>query len=299
MTVENSNNNARQVVGQQSSTSTNPNTTTRKPKSRSSSPKVLNAVAGSSTSAHVYPTNSPTQYFPQPPPPQSSYAPHGVDHPTDGSPLEVSVMSDPAYKAYADLIASATNVGLSSSHPTPPEGSSSSSPASPSSKSKGKATASGAPGNTQDEQHDEEGLSASPASPQAPSSPTHPPTQHQLLQQVLAASSSSGLGHTFPIPLAYFGPNGSIIAAALPQLKTKRRQVKNACTNCQKACKKCDEARPCSRCVKYDVASECVDSQRKERKKGVKRGPYKKREPRGEYLALGFGPVIQLIRYLV
>ncbi|KAF7440854.1 hypothetical protein PC9H_001202 [Pleurotus ostreatus] len=63
--------------------------------------------------------------------------------------------------------------------------------------------------------------------------------------------------------------------------RSKRRQVKNACTNCQKACKKCDDARPCLRCVKYGIAEECVDSQRKERKKGIKRGPYKKRDGKG------------------
>ncbi|KAJ3788770.1 hypothetical protein GGU11DRAFT_745813 [Lentinula aff. detonsa] len=63
---------------------------------------------------------------------------------------------------------------------------------------------------------------------------------------------------------------------------TKRRQVKNACTNCQKACKKCDDARPCLRCIKYGIPTECVDSQRKERKKGIKRGPYnKKRDCKG------------------
>lgn len=65
-------------------------------------------------------------------------------------------------------------------------------------------------------------------------------------------------------------------------LRSKRRQVKNACTNCQKACKKCDDARPCLRCVKYGIAEECIDSQRKERKKGIKRGPYKKRDGKGE-----------------
>ncbi|KAF8803632.1 hypothetical protein BYT27DRAFT_7195488 [Phlegmacium glaucopus] len=61
-------------------------------------------------------------------------------------------------------------------------------------------------------------------------------------------------------------------------IRSKRRQVKNACTNCQKACKKCDDARPCLRCVKYGISEECVDSQRKERQKGIKRGPYKKRD---------------------
>ncbi|KAJ3741998.1 hypothetical protein DFH05DRAFT_1503496 [Lentinula detonsa] len=67
---------------------------------------------------------------------------------------------------------------------------------------------------------------------------------------------------------------------------TKRRQVKNACTNCQKACKKCDDARPCLRCIKYGIPTECVDSQRKERKKGIKRGPYnKKRDCKGMYFS--------------
>ncbi|KAJ3381772.1 hypothetical protein HDU92_005138 [Lobulomyces angularis] len=57
----------------------------------------------------------------------------------------------------------------------------------------------------------------------------------------------------------------------------KRTQVRNACTNCQKACKKCDEVRPCWRCKKYDLQDSCSDSIRKERQKGMKRGPYKKK----------------------
>ncbi|KAI8379256.1 uncharacterized protein BYT42DRAFT_496443 [Radiomyces spectabilis] len=67
-------------------------------------------------------------------------------------------------------------------------------------------------------------------------------------------------------------------AGAPTQPQTKRKQVKNACTNCQKACKKCDDARPCPRCVKYGIADTCVNSVRKERKKGIKRGPYKRRQ---------------------
>ncbi|KAI9351755.1 hypothetical protein DFJ73DRAFT_367796 [Zopfochytrium polystomum] len=49
----------------------------------------------------------------------------------------------------------------------------------------------------------------------------------------------------------------------------KRNQVKNACISCQRACKKCDNARPCDRCVKYGIADSCADSVRKERKKGM------------------------------
>ncbi|KAF9051937.1 hypothetical protein BJ165DRAFT_1524830 [Panaeolus papilionaceus] len=64
--------------------------------------------------------------------------------------------------------------------------------------------------------------------------------------------------------------------------RPKRKQVKMACTNCALACKKCDESRPCERCVKYNLGESCVDGQRKERKRGVKRGPYNKRKKDGE-----------------
>ncbi|KAL0080081.1 Zn(2)-C6 fungal-specific transcription factor [Phycomyces blakesleeanus] len=68
------------------------------------------------------------------------------------------------------------------------------------------------------------------------------------------------------------------IRSRTPRSKiSKRKQVKNACVNCQKACKKCDEGRPCKRCVKLGLTETCINSPRKERRKGVKRGPYKKR----------------------
>lgn len=44
--------------------------------------------------------------------------------------------------------------------------------------------------------------------------------------------------------------------------------------NCQKACKKCDDGRPCERCVKYGLESTCRDSARKERRRSSKRGTY-------------------------
>ncbi|KAI5888325.1 uncharacterized protein SCHCODRAFT_02636414, partial [Schizophyllum commune H4-8] len=72
-------------------------------------------------------------------------------------------------------------------------------------------------------------------------------------------------------------PGAPIQLTAQQQARLKRKQVKNACTNCANACKRCDEARPCERCVKYGLGESCVDGQRKERKKGIKRGPYKRR----------------------
>lgn len=50
--------------------------------------------------------------------------------------------------------------------------------------------------------------------------------------------------------------------------RPKRSQVKNACSSCQKACKKCDVGRPCMRCIKFRIADTCVDSVRRERSKG-------------------------------
>ncbi|KAI9359549.1 hypothetical protein DFJ73DRAFT_106380 [Zopfochytrium polystomum] len=64
--------------------------------------------------------------------------------------------------------------------------------------------------------------------------------------------------------------------------KGRRQQVKVACEHCKKACKKCDNARPCGRCVRLGFA-ECNDAPRKERKKGFKRGPYKQKIRTAEF----------------
>ncbi|QRV99952.1 hypothetical protein RhiJN_27971 [Ceratobasidium sp. AG-Ba] len=71
---------------------------------------------------------------------------------------------------------------------------------------------------------------------------------------------------------------GALGHAASGATRQKRKQVKNACSACQRACKRCDVGRPCERCIKYGMQDSCRDSLRKERKKGVKRGPYKKRD---------------------
>ncbi|KIY64667.1 hypothetical protein CYLTODRAFT_492915 [Cylindrobasidium torrendii FP15055 ss-10] len=81
-----------------------------------------------------------------------------------------------------------------------------------------------------------------------------------------------------PPPQPFAPPQPS--PSAPVETKQKRKQVKMACTNCAQACKRCDDARPCERCVKYGFNDTCVDGQRKERQKGVKRGPYKRRAGR-------------------
>ncbi|KAJ3328576.1 hypothetical protein HDU76_009710 [Blyttiomyces sp. JEL0837] len=68
--------------------------------------------------------------------------------------------------------------------------------------------------------------------------------------------------------------NDSEVATSSRQRK-RRAQVKIACTHCKRACKKCDERRPCGRCIRLNLP-DCSDAPRKERKKGFKRGPYQK-----------------------
>ncbi|KAI8930085.1 hypothetical protein BC831DRAFT_441272 [Entophlyctis helioformis] len=57
--------------------------------------------------------------------------------------------------------------------------------------------------------------------------------------------------------------------------RSKRSQVKRACVNCQRACKKCDDGRPCGRCTRLGLELSCADSARKERA----RLPSKKHQP--------------------
>ena len=66
-----------------------------------------------------------------------------------------------------------------------------------------------------------------------------------------------------------------------PNSVKRRVQVKIACVHCKKACKKCDNVRPCSRCNRLGLSDTCVDAPRKERKKGFKRGPYRRIDENG------------------
>ncbi|KAH8108797.1 hypothetical protein DFH11DRAFT_1691370 [Phellopilus nigrolimitatus] len=87
-----------------------------------------------------------------------------------------------------------------------------------------------------------------------------------------------GMIYAYPTAQGYPGmpfTPGMPLPAAL--VRPKRKQVKMACTNCASACKRCDEGRPCERCCKYGISDTCQDGVRKERKKGIKRGPYKRK----------------------
>lgn len=96
-----------------------------------------------------------------------------------------------------------------------------------------------------------------------------------------SSGGGGGMGVQVPYPPMSVYPYGNVMPGPPPMTRPKRTQCKNACTNCQKACKKCDDNRPCQRCLRYGTTETCVDSKRKERKKGVKRGPYKKRDNKG------------------
>ncbi|KAJ3135367.1 hypothetical protein HK100_002858 [Physocladia obscura] len=72
----------------------------------------------------------------------------------------------------------------------------------------------------------------------------------------------------------------SVLGAAVKKRIVRAKQAKRACANCRKSCKKCDDVRPCTRCVTqgYD---DCEDVPKKLRIAGVKRGPYKTGRVRG------------------
>ncbi|TPX31263.1 hypothetical protein SmJEL517_g05371 [Synchytrium microbalum] len=78
--------------------------------------------------------------------------------------------------------------------------------------------------------------------------------------------------------------SASTTSTTAPKARQPRqsRQVKVACSTCKKACKRCDEARPCSRCVRLGKADTCVNAPRKERARGYTRGPYKKAKKQGD-----------------
>ena len=117
---------------------------------------------------------------------------------------------------------------------------------------------------------------------EGPSEPSSSTKQHTTLHSVPSLSMSM---HTYSYP-----PPASLPTQQL--VKAKRRQVKNACTNCQKACKKYDDAQPCLCCMKYSISEGCADSQRKERQKRVKRGPYKKQKGKGASFFTSASPFI-------
>jgi hypothetical protein len=104
---------------------------------------------------------------------------------------------------------------------------------------------------------------------------------YQTPYQNTVLNNAPMLTHPNGLPPMQPGMSDSVTNAPTNS-SPKRKQVKNACTNCQKACKKCDDARPCPRCIKYGIADTCVNSVRKERKKGIKRGPYKRRQKAGK-----------------
>ncbi|KAJ3057403.1 hypothetical protein HK097_007582 [Rhizophlyctis rosea] len=50
-------------------------------------------------------------------------------------------------------------------------------------------------------------------------------------------------------------------ASSSARRKTERdKQIKRACAHCLKLSKKCDNGRPCSRCVRYGLQSKCVET---------------------------------------
>ncbi|CAL1699046.1 unnamed protein product [Somion occarium] len=118
--------------------------------------------------------------------------------------------------------------------------------------------------------HHDPNANGAPQPPFLMAYPPPPPGMVYAIPAPMPPANGQAPGGVYP----QFAPSASI-SQVMP--RPKRKQVKMACTNCATACKRCDEARPCERCLKYGLASTCVDGVRKERKKGIKRGPYKRK----------------------
>ncbi|KAK7000250.1 hypothetical protein R3P38DRAFT_2797512 [Favolaschia claudopus] len=56
----------------------------------------------------------------------------------------------------------------------------------------------------------------------------------------------------------------------------KHRRYTFACSNCRKACRKCDKARPCTRCVRLGTETTCT-STLVQKRKYTKRSSYRKK----------------------
>ncbi|KAG0327677.1 hypothetical protein BG004_002713, partial [Podila humilis] len=129
-----------------------------------------------------------------------------------------------------------------------------------------------------------------------PLSETHYAQYHQLLGSPFSSSASTPYHSNHSTPYSSMPGSPTLEYQTVPRSgsglaqKPKRRQATHFISQDddyttaeapmqESACKKCDEGRPCTRCVKYGLTDTCVDSTRKIRKKGVKRGPYKRRPP--------------------
>jgi hypothetical protein len=76
----------------------------------------------------------------------------------------------------------------------------------------------------------------------------------------------------------------------------KREQVKSACLNCRKSCKKCSLVRPCERCVTYGLESTCIDVARKSRGQGTRRRNVLSENPMSNILPFYIPPTFPLVK---
>jgi hypothetical protein len=106
-----------------------------------------------------------------------------------------------------------------------------------------------------------------------PHQPVYPPSYPHNGQHTMFIPGQNQNQQPQQQPIMYFP-----LPFAVQATKPKRQQVRNACTNCQNACKRCDSVRPCGRCQKFGLADSCADSERKKRVIGSKRGSYKRGE---------------------
>lgn len=113
--------------------------------------------------------------------------------------------------------------------------------------------------------------------------PTVQLQQERAEREVRGITLQAGLLQAALVPLtdpdamqAPVPPSGAPRAGSMRRsakaARAKRKQVRNACTNCQRVAKKgCSDTRPCHRCVRLGIADTCQSSVHRHRLPGMRK----------------------------
>ncbi|KAJ3235142.1 hypothetical protein HDU81_000809 [Chytriomyces hyalinus] len=71
--------------------------------------------------------------------------------------------------------------------------------------------------------------------------------------------------------------------AGTDRTRRRRKQCRSACVHCKRSNKKCEDVRPCLRCVQNGMEDSCQDAPRKARHGQRGRGPYRRKEETIEF----------------
>ncbi|KAI0756358.1 hypothetical protein C8Q80DRAFT_25375 [Daedaleopsis nitida] len=95
-------------------------------------------------------------------------------------------------------------------------------------------------------------------------------SQLALLTTTTTTTTTSTTNAASPSPVPEHPPSTGAPPSPTTSTQRRTRGVKVACTNCRTANKRCDEGRPCTRCIKYGQEDKCVSAERKQRRRTIK-----------------------------